>query len=424
MQALPAGGAMVAVQATEDEVRPLLADGIGIAAVNGPQSVVVSGTETEALRIKAHFEAEGRKTTRLKVSHAFHSPLMEPMLDEFRAIAAELTYGTPSIPIVSTVTGRLVEAEEIAAPEYWIRHVGATVRFADAVAALEAAQVGTYMELGPDAALTATGPECLAGGDEADAVFVAALRRGHEERRELAGAVALAHCRGHGVNWQAWFEGGPARRVDLPTYAFQRRAYWLAETGADGVVVIDGGTASDEPDSLDTTRWQEILALPDGERERAVLALVRDQVAAVLGHESADAVEADRAFTELGFDSVAAGELRKRLTRLTGHALPATLAFDHPNSTAVAALLREQETAAEASPAQPLLAELERIEAVLSAAPELNGDTGRITARLETLLRAWRDTRGDASHEQSDDDYAAATDDELFQALDNLEIGS
>ncbi|MGW1800884.1 SDR family NAD(P)-dependent oxidoreductase [Streptomyces sp. NPDC001984] len=424
MQALPEGGAMAALQATEDEVRPLLADGVGIAAVNGPTAVVVSGVEAEVLRVKAHFEAEGRKTARLKVSHAFHSPLMEPMLDEFRSVAQQLTYGEPSIPIVSTVTGLSIDADEIGTPEYWVRHVGATVRHADAVARLEALQVGTFVEIGPDAALTATGAECLTGGDEADAVFVAALRRGREERRELAAAVALAHCRGVAVDWRAYFAGHPGHRVELPTYAFQRRPYWLAETGGDGVVVIGSGASAPEQDDVDTGRWREILALPDGERERAVLTLVRGQVAAVLGHESADAIEPDRAFTELGFDSVAAGELRKRLTRLTGHGLPATLAFDHPNSQAVAALLLQEDSSAEAGAAQPLLAELDRVEAVLSAAPELNGDTDRITTRLEALLRAWRDARERAAEEQTDDDFATASDDELFQALDNLEIGS
>ncbi|MEV0643562.1 acyltransferase domain-containing protein, partial [Streptomyces sp. NPDC050619] len=177
MQALPEGGAMVAVQATEDEVRPLLADGIGIAAVNGPTSVVVSGVEAEALRIKAHFEAEGRKTTRLKVSHAFHSPLMEPMLDEFRAIAQELSYGTPSIPIVSTLTGTAVSGE-LSDPEYWVRHVREAVRFADAVKVLESEGVTRFLELGPDAVLTAMAQQSV---ESESAVLAAALRQGRAE---------------------------------------------------------------------------------------------------------------------------------------------------------------------------------------------------------------------------------------------------
>ncbi|MFJ3309355.1 type I polyketide synthase [Streptomyces sp. NPDC086549] len=222
MQALPEGGAMVAVQATEDEVRPLLADGVGIAAVNGPTAVVVSGVEAEALRIKAHFEAEGRKTTRLKVSHAFHSPLMEPMLAEFRAVAQELSYGTPSIPIVSTLTGVAVTEGELADPEYWVRHVREAVRFADAVGVLADKGVTTYLELGPDAVLTAMGQQTAE-----NAAFVPALRRDRDETRELVSAVGRIAVLGGTVDWTAFYAGTGARRVDLPTYAFQRQRYWF-----------------------------------------------------------------------------------------------------------------------------------------------------------------------------------------------------
>ncbi|MFF3468595.1 SDR family NAD(P)-dependent oxidoreductase, partial [Streptomyces sp. NPDC002619] len=243
MQALPEGGAMVAVQATEDEVRPLLADGIGIAAVNGPTSVVVSGVESEALRIKAHFEAEGRKTTRLKVSHAFHSPLMEPMLDEFRAIAQELSYGTPSVPIVSTLTGTAV-SDDLSDPEYWVRHVREAVRFADAVKVLADKGVTRFLELGPDAVLTAMGQQTAEGA------FVPALRRDRDESREAVSALGRLHALGVRVDWAAYY-GAPENvppRTDLPTYAFQRHRYWLDATGSGaGDVGSAGLTPVDHP---------------------------------------------------------------------------------------------------------------------------------------------------------------------------------
>ncbi|BFO16886.1 hypothetical protein SHKM778_32740 [Streptomyces sp. KM77-8] len=192
-------------------------------------------------------------------------------------------------------------------------------------------------------------------------------------------------------------------------------------------MIVRGADTQADDAAEETGRWQQILALPDGERERAALALVRAQVAAVLGHESADAVAADRAFTELGFDSVAAVELRKRLTDRTGTDLPATLAFDHPTAQAVTSLLLQEGLGLpeHTGPAQPLLTELDRLEAVLSAAPELSEDTDRITTRLEALLRSWRDTRESAAEDRRrDDDFTTASDDELFQALDDLEIGS
>ncbi|KJY40687.1 hypothetical protein VR41_14680, partial [Streptomyces sp. NRRL B-1568] len=130
MQQLPAGGAMAAIQATEDEVRAQLADGVDIAAVNGPTSIVVSGDEATVDTLAAHFADQGRKTKRLTVSHAFHSAHMEPMLAEFGEIAAELTYSEPRTPIVSTLTGRPATAEELSDPAYWVRHVREAVRFA------------------------------------------------------------------------------------------------------------------------------------------------------------------------------------------------------------------------------------------------------------------------------------------------------
>ncbi|MEU5599964.1 SDR family NAD(P)-dependent oxidoreductase, partial [Streptomyces sp. NPDC020298] len=224
MQRLPSGGAMVAVQATEDEVSAVLTDGVGIAAVNGPSSVVVSGDESAVLAIRAHFDEQGRKTSRLRVSHAFHSPLMEPMLAEFAEIAASLTYHAPLIPVVSDVTGESAGAELLGSADYWVRHVREPVRFADAVRNLAASGVTTFVELGPDAALSGMGQSCV----DSDAItFTPALRRDRAETRELLTALALVHARGAHVDWAALFTPYAPQRVDLPTYAFQRRRYWL-----------------------------------------------------------------------------------------------------------------------------------------------------------------------------------------------------
>ncbi|WP_189788844.1 acyltransferase domain-containing protein, partial [Streptomyces capitiformicae] len=132
MQALPSGGSMVAVQAAEDEVLPLLNDRVGIAAVNGPRSVVVSGATDAVEEIADRFRAQDRKVTALRVSHAFHSPLMEPMLADFRKVAESLVYEQPKLSLVSTVTGQAVTADELMSPDYWVRHVRQPVRYADA----------------------------------------------------------------------------------------------------------------------------------------------------------------------------------------------------------------------------------------------------------------------------------------------------
>ncbi|MBO3679373.1 acyltransferase domain-containing protein, partial [Streptomyces sp. NEAU-YJ-81] len=228
MQELPAGGAMIAVQASEDEVLPLLAgreDRIGIAAVNGHHSVVVSGDEDAALEIAASFEERGRKTKRLTVSHAFHSPLMDGMLAEFRRVAQVLDYAPPRIPVVSTVTGRVATAEELCSPEYWVRHVREAVRFLDGMRTLADKGATTFLELGPDAVLTAMAQDCLPDAD--GTAYAATLRGGRPEAETLTAAVALAYVRGKKADWAAPYATTGARTIDLPTYAFQRQQYWL-----------------------------------------------------------------------------------------------------------------------------------------------------------------------------------------------------
>ncbi|WP_425347925.1 SDR family NAD(P)-dependent oxidoreductase [Streptomyces roseochromogenus] len=220
MQALPEGGAMIAVRATEEEIRPLLTERVGVAAVNGPYSVVISGEATEAEAVAARFE----KSRRLKVSHAFHSPLMEPMLADFRAVVRSLTFRRATIPVVSNVTGTLA-TQDLATPDYWVRHVREAVRFHDGIRALAAEGVTRYLELGPDAVLTAMARECLtADGTDTDAVLAAAVRRERDETETLLTAVAQMYAGGASVDWTALFTG--ARTVDLPTTAFQRDRFW------------------------------------------------------------------------------------------------------------------------------------------------------------------------------------------------------
>ncbi|MFE5793566.1 SDR family NAD(P)-dependent oxidoreductase [Streptomyces sp. NPDC056503] len=230
MEALPEGGAMVAVEASEDEVR--LTAGVSVAAVNGPRALVVSGVESEVLALQAHFEALGRKTTRLKVSHAFHSPLMEPMLEDFRQAVEGLVFAAPRIPFVSTVSGTPVGAE-LADPAYWVRQVRAPVRFAAALDALrEQSSVRHFVEVGPDATLTAT-----VTATDPGAAFVPLLRRDRDEEETLVSGLARLVAAGaaNGPDWESCFGAAGGRPVELPTYAFQRETYWLRTpaTGAD-----------------------------------------------------------------------------------------------------------------------------------------------------------------------------------------------
>ncbi|WP_449344028.1 SDR family NAD(P)-dependent oxidoreductase [Streptomyces pactum] len=231
MGALPAGGAMVAVQADEAEVAASLAEFAGrleIAAVNGPRAVVVSGDADAAEEWLPRWRHV--KTSRLRVSHAFHSPLMEPMLEDFRRVARGLRFAEPRIPVVSNVTGRPVTTE-LTDPEYWVRHVRQAVRFADGVRTLYELGVRRFLELGPDGVLTAMARQCL--DDEDGVVLASALRARHPEAETFAGFLGRAQVAGVEVDWPAFYAATGARRVPLPTYAFQRERYWLApDSGA------------------------------------------------------------------------------------------------------------------------------------------------------------------------------------------------
>jgi polyketide synthase 12 len=232
MQALPAG-AMTAVQAAESEVTALLAGReaeVAVAAVNGANAVVLSGTEEAVAAVAATLAERGRKTTRLRVDRGSHSPSMDPMLEEFGRITEGLTYRDPEIPIISTVTGEPAGPGEMSTDTYWVRNVRATVRFADAVRRAAERGATAFVEAGPDTTLTPMVGDCL---EEEAPVVVATAHRDRGEPEALLTGLAQACVQGVAVDWTAALPAA-RRRVPLPVYPFQRRRYWLrAEKRAD-----------------------------------------------------------------------------------------------------------------------------------------------------------------------------------------------
>jgi acyl transferase domain-containing protein/acyl-CoA synthetase (AMP-forming)/AMP-acid ligase II/acyl carrier protein len=215
MAALPPGGAMIAVRAPLSEVSPYLTGGVAIAAVNGPRSLVLSGDEAAVTAVAGRI---GRPATRLRVGHAFHSPLIDPILAEFRDVAESVEYQRPSVPVVSTVTGR-PETDALAGAGYWVDQARKTVRFADAVGWLADAGVTAFVEAGPSAALSSAAEECLT--PEAVCTPAGATAPG------LLAALATLHVHGVSVDWPSVYADSGARRHPLPTYPFQRQRYWL-----------------------------------------------------------------------------------------------------------------------------------------------------------------------------------------------------
>ncbi|MHC5908781.1 acyltransferase domain-containing protein, partial [Streptomyces sp. S6] len=302
-----------------------------VAAVNGPRATVLSGPATAVDATAALCAERAVRVRRLKVSHAFHSPLMEPMLAEFRRVAEGLSYRAPRIPVVSNVTGQLAGAE-LEGAEYWVRHVRDAVRFHDGVRALAAEGVTACLEIGPGGALSVLARDCFSEA-EGGPVCVPALPRDHAEPTALLTALADLHTRGVPVDWTAVLGTAtdPLLTAALPTYPFQRERYWLPATP---------GTTSLLPAA-------PLLAIAATPGQAAGLDLVRGAAAAVLGHASADAVPTDHSFSDLGFDSLSAVRFRDLLAEETGRALPATLVFDHPTPEAVVAFLNgDTETAA------------------------------------------------------------------------------
>ncbi|MEV0101948.1 type I polyketide synthase, partial [Nocardia sp. NPDC050789] len=249
MGRLPVGGAMLAIAAGEGEVAPLLADEarrLAIAAVNSPVAVVVSGDEEAVTALAQRCAERGWQTSRLRVSHAFHSHRMDPMLAEFGTVAASLTYNRPNIPLVSNLSGRMA-GDEVLEPAYWVRQVREAVRFAHGVDTLVAAGVRRFLEIGPDAVLTAMARQCLPENVESQAAVTAGARRGRAEVEQFVTCLAQAHAVGADVAWTALYTGRPVARVPLPTYAFQRRRYWVDPVGGNAGVESAGLGAVQHP---------------------------------------------------------------------------------------------------------------------------------------------------------------------------------
>ena len=229
-------GAMVSLEASQEEVRQALTalpqeSLVSLAALNAPRQTVVSGDAVMVEQLSDHFSRSGRRVRKLETSHAFHSPHMDSMLTAFREVAAGLTYLSPAVPIISNITGQLanIQAGELTSAEYWVRHVRQTVRFADSVRAAAQAGASSFLECGPDAALSQLAARCLCeDGDAAStAIALPSLRARQEELGCLVSALGGLHAHSGTIDWGAVFRHSDAQRIGLPTYAFQREHFWF-----------------------------------------------------------------------------------------------------------------------------------------------------------------------------------------------------
>ncbi|MFJ1461705.1 SDR family NAD(P)-dependent oxidoreductase [Nocardia sp. N2S4-5] len=226
MDRLPGHGSMIAVAAAEHKVTPLLVGrehAVSVAAINGTAAVVLSGADAAVGEIAATLETLGRRTSRLRVAHAFHSPLVEPMLDEFARVCRSVEYHEPTIPIVSNVTGAPADPARLRDPQYWVDQVRRPVRFFDGLRRLrEDHDVRVFVEAGPGSTLTALTREAFT--TDAAVTTTPLLPSRRAEPDAVVAGLAAAHTAGTPIRWYPEAATPP---VQLPTYAFQHRRYWL-----------------------------------------------------------------------------------------------------------------------------------------------------------------------------------------------------
>ncbi|MGW1974493.1 type I polyketide synthase [Streptomyces sp. NPDC001889] len=341
------GGVMVAVEAGEHEVRAVAAGhpGSDVAAVNGPAGTVLSGDRAATLACAGELRGRGRRTKVLKVSHAFHSHHMDPVLEEFRAVAETVDYGRPSLPVLSNVSGALATGGDLRTADYWVDHIRRTVRFGDCLERLAESGTSLLLELGPGGALGAMGRGALRTPDGAAPEAASLLGDGPDEYRAFLDAVVLAHAQGHDIDWRSLpgFAQGPW--TPLPTHRFTGRRYWpgtdtTAGPPAAGPTGPAAGPvrtpAAPGPSTAAPSAPARPAPAPSG---GDTLGLVLATVAEVLGIRPAHAVNATDTLADLGMTSLLGLELRAELTARTGRELPASLVYDHPTPAALAARL-------------------------------------------------------------------------------------
>ena len=235
MQQLSSNGAMVAVRATAEQVSAIIGQQpkVTIAAFNGPESIVISGETAAVENISQQLETQGIKTKQLQVSHAFHSPLMAPMLSEFKQAAQQVNYSLPKLKLISNVTGQVV-TEEVTTPDYWCKHILSSVNFTAGMESLQQEKIDIFLECGPQPILLGMGRQCLPE-NEAKA-WLPSLRSGQSDWQQILSSLGELYVQGVNIDWMGFDKDYPQRRkVSLPTYPFQRKRYWVKTASAQTV---------------------------------------------------------------------------------------------------------------------------------------------------------------------------------------------
>jgi acyl transferase domain-containing protein len=348
MEALPNDGEMAAVFTDESGVRSVIAahrDAVVVAAVNGPSNIVISGERASVLTCLESFDAAGIRSKRLPTSRAFHSRLMDPILDDIDRAASATTFADPRIPVISNISGRAALPGEISNSAYWSSHVRESVQFGNGIRALWDAGCRYFVEIGPCGSLLSMGRRVL---ERADTVWVQSLCRERDDWEQILPGVASLYVHGCRIDWNAFDRGRRRSTVTLPTYPFQRDHYWLELDPIDGKPAGVRGTGHSSSDT-DASAAAAVFvaelrdALPDERLER-LEELLRAALVKVLRVDRSLVANRRQRLMDLGIDSLLAVELRNSVGAGLGlgQRLPATMVFDYPTIEAMAAYLVSQ----------------------------------------------------------------------------------
>jgi acyl transferase domain-containing protein len=327
-------GTMASVAESADVVEAALApwgDRVSVSVVNGPRSVVVSGEPDAIDEFVEKMRADGCQARRISVEYASHSHHVTRVRDQVISPLTDVSPKTSTLPFYSTLYGEVIDTAQLNA-DYWYNNLREKVRFEESVRRLAEDGLRVFIEMSPHPVLTVPVQEMVEDVD--DALVLSSSRRGRGEVEAVLGSLAGLHVRGGRVDFGALF--GTRRRVDLPTYAFQRQRYWLSSSHT---AAVPAQVSAAEPPANDdplVSLSERISALSDDDAKALVLEHVREKVALVLGHPSSESIDSDQEFKELGFDSLLSGELSKRLTASTGLRLRANVVLRHPSPRLIA----------------------------------------------------------------------------------------
>ena len=352
MQALPPNGEMVAILANAALVKAAIAPyepNVVISAINGPEETVISGTSEAISAVLAELQPQKLWTHKLTVSHAFHSPLMAPIIDDFRQIAAQITYAEPEIELISTVTGESTHASEIGCAEYWCNQILQPVNFEGGIDALSSLDIDIFLEIGAQSTLIKMGRRCL---PETTAIWLSSLQKERSNWQQLLATLKTLYVHGADVNWAAFDQDYSRRRVLLPTYPFQRQRYWIEPARHTSIEAVH--SMFEEADSAisaavlisQKAAWRErILTAQNSDRPSLLESYLCEQVVRGLGIKRSE-VCLETSLRNLGFDSLMVIELKNRIETDLGISLLVKELIEGPSVTQLAIKMNSQLTSA------------------------------------------------------------------------------